>query len=47
MEHIVPGFRRVGFVDVIQNSAWPEWPAGRKACGPGSGPGGRQVTRMR
>ncbi|WP_411759596.1 HD domain-containing protein [Streptomyces tunisiensis] len=24
LEHFVPGFRRVDFVDVIQNSAWPE-----------------------
>lgn len=24
LEHFVPGFRRTDFVDVIQNSAWPE-----------------------
>ncbi|GHF10458.1 phosphohydrolase [Streptomyces spiralis] len=24
LDHFVPGFRRVDFVDVIQNSAWPE-----------------------
>ncbi|GGP73576.1 HD domain-containing protein [Streptomyces calvus] len=24
LEHFVPGFRRIDFVDVIQNSAWPE-----------------------
>ncbi|MER6407852.1 HD domain-containing protein [Streptomyces viridosporus] len=24
LEHFVPGFRRVDFVDVIENSAWPE-----------------------
>jgi HD domain len=24
LEHFVPGFRRVDFVDVIKNSAWPE-----------------------
>jgi hypothetical protein len=24
LEHFVPGFRRVDFVDVIRNSAWPE-----------------------
>ncbi|MGW5261511.1 HD domain-containing protein [Microbispora sp. NPDC004025] len=24
LEHFVPGFRRVDFVEVIQNSAWPE-----------------------
>lgn len=24
LEHFVPGFRRIDFVDVIKNSAWPE-----------------------
>jgi hypothetical protein len=24
LEHFVPGFRRIDFVDVIENSAWPE-----------------------
>jgi hypothetical protein len=24
LEHLVPGFRRIDFVDVIRNSAWPE-----------------------
>lgn len=24
LEHVVPGFRRVDFVDVIKNSTWPE-----------------------
>lgn len=24
LEHFVPGFRRIDFVDVIRNSAWPE-----------------------
>jgi hypothetical protein len=24
LEHFIPGFRRVDFVDIIQNSAWPE-----------------------
>ncbi|MFD8251867.1 hypothetical protein [Streptomyces werraensis] len=26
LEQFVPGFRRIDFVDVIQNSAWPEQP---------------------
>jgi hypothetical protein len=24
LEHFVPGFRRTDFVEIIQNSAWPE-----------------------
>ncbi|MER2224478.1 MAG: diguanylate cyclase, partial [Rhodococcus sp. (in: high G+C Gram-positive bacteria)] len=24
LEHFVPGFRHIDFVEVIQNSAWPQ-----------------------